>query len=111
MPIKLIGTVILVVIVGIFCGFNTADANKCDINLVFRTLHGIPVFLTVLLSFLGGVIVMAPFTVRFGSGKQEKKEKPQNDSPTAFPQTQNTEKPQTIIVNGEEVSLNDGTPI
>lgn len=89
MPIKLIGTVILVVIVGIFCGFNTSDANKCDINLIFYKIRGIPVFLTVLLSFLAGVLVMSPFTVRFG--KNQKTSDQTNDEPKAEATSSNEE--------------------
>lgn len=63
MPFKLIGTIILLVIVTIFAGFNLEEANRCDINLVFHTLKNIPVFLTVLTSFFAGVLVMVPFAL------------------------------------------------
>ena len=62
MPFKLIGIIILLVLVTIFCGFNLGDAYRCDINFVFVTLHKIPAFLTVLISFFAGVLVMTPFT-------------------------------------------------
>ena len=63
MPLKLIGTIILLVIVTIFCGFNLEDVNKCDVNLVFYNFHNVPVFLTVLASFLAGIVVMLPFAL------------------------------------------------
>ena len=62
MPFKLIGIIILLVLVTIFCGFNLGDAYRCDINFVFVTLHKVPAFLTVLISFFAGVLVMTPFT-------------------------------------------------
>lgn len=76
MPLKLIGTIILLVIVTIFCGFNLEEINKCDVNLVFYTFHKVPVFLTVLVSFLGGIIVMLPFAMfKKHPSKALKKEK------------------------------------
>lgn len=63
MPFKLIGTIILLVCVTIFCGFNLDDANRCDINLVFKTLQNVPVFMTILVSFFVGMAVMLPFAV------------------------------------------------
>ena len=63
MPLKLIGTIILLVIVTIFCGFNLEDVNKCDVNLVFYNFHNVPVFLTVLASFLAGIVIMLPFAL------------------------------------------------
>ncbi len=61
MPFKLIGTIILLVLITIFCGFNLEEANKCDINLIFHVFKKVPVFLTVLTSFLAGIVVMLPF--------------------------------------------------
>ena len=91
MPLKLMGTVVLMVIVGIFCGFNTSETHRCDINLIFVTLHGIPVFLTVLMSFLGGVLVMAPFTLR--RGRRESADVPtpaEEKPPISVPQDSET---------------------
>ena len=76
MPVKLIGTIILLVIVTIFCGFNLDEVNKCDVNLVFYTFHKVPVFLTVLVSVLGGIVVTLPFVIlKKHSAKALKKEK------------------------------------
>ena len=73
MPLKLIGTIILLVLVTIFCGFNLEDANKCDINLIFHTFKSVPVFLTVLSSFLIGIILMLPFAIFKNGGKKNSK--------------------------------------
>ncbi len=69
MPLKLMGTMILLVIVTIFCGFNLD--NKCDVSVIFYTFESVPAFLTVLISFFAGIIVMIPFTI----GKSKNKEK------------------------------------
>ena len=69
MPVKLIGTVILLIIVTIFCGLNLGESSRCDINLLFYTFKNIPVFFTVLLSFFFGMLVMFPFTI--GNAKRK----------------------------------------
>ena len=61
MPVRLLATIILMVLVAIFTGFNLD--NKCDIWL-FHTFKAVPVFVTILTSFVAGVIVMLPFTLR-----------------------------------------------
>ena len=69
MPFRLIGTIILLILVTIFAGVNLD--NKCDITFIFYTFEKVPVFMTVIVSFAIGVILMLPFT--FG----RKKKKPQ----------------------------------
>ena len=66
MPIKLIGTIILLILVTIFAGVNLD--NKCDITFIFYTFKEVPVFMTVIISFVIGVIIMLPFT--FGRKKK-----------------------------------------
>ena len=66
MPIKLIGTIILLILVTIFAGVNLD--NKCDITFIFYTFKDIPVFMTVIISFAIGAVFMLPFT--FGRGKK-----------------------------------------
>ncbi len=70
MPIKLIGTIILMVIVALFTGFNLD--NRCNIWL-FHTFEQVPVYITILGSFVAGVIVTLPFT--FKKCPKEKKVK------------------------------------
>lgn len=62
MPFKLLGTIILLILVTIFCGANLGDSNKCNINFIFHTFENVPVFMTVLISFFVGILVMLPFT-------------------------------------------------
>ena len=76
MPIKLIGTIILLILVTIFAGVNLD--NKCDITFVFYTFKDIPVFMTVIISFAIGAILMLPFTL--GRKKSKKCSKPEEKS-------------------------------
>jgi len=69
MPLKLIGTIILLVLVTIFAGFNIE--NKCNINLIYRQFENVPIFFSLMCAFVFGVIVTLPFTV--GKGKKTPK--------------------------------------
>ena len=83
MPIKLIGTIILLILVTIFAGVNLD--NKCDITFVFYTFKDVPVFMTVIISFAIGLIVMLPFTFgrkRRKAAKQEVKPVENKEIPT-----------------------------
>ncbi len=64
MPIKLIGTIVMLVVITIFCGFNIGEEYCCDINFIYRKFENIPVFITILVSFLVGALVVLPFTIR-----------------------------------------------
>jgi len=68
MPIKLIGTILLVVLVAVLTGFNLE--NKCNIWF-FHTFKEIPVYAAIITSFLLGVVVTLPFT--FGKKRMQKK--------------------------------------
>ncbi len=61
MPVRLILILILVVFEGAFIGFNLN--NKCDVWLVFRVFESVPVYITILVSFIAGVLVSIPFFV------------------------------------------------
>jgi|WetSurMetagenome_2_1015567.scaffolds.fasta_scaffold1171793_1 uncharacterized integral membrane protein len=58
MPFKMIGTVIILVLLSLFTGFNID--NRCNVWL-FHTFENVPVFITILVSFLAGLVVMIPF--------------------------------------------------
>jgi uncharacterized integral membrane protein len=64
--IGLITTIIIVVIIAFFTGFNLD--NRCNINLLFHTFQNVPVFVTILVSFAAGIIVAIPFS--FGRGRK-----------------------------------------
>ena len=73
MPVKLIGTIILLILVTIFAGINID--NKCIIDFGFYKTPELPVFITVIASFVLGLIVMFPFTL----GRKKAKKCPKNE--------------------------------
>lgn len=98
MIIKLIISIFCVVILAFFAGFNLE--NKCDVNVLFHTFSQVPVFLTIIISFVAGVIVTLPFAFinkAARKGKLEKKlaqklkkaEKNQKINPKKTEQSQN----------------------
>lgn len=73
MPIKLIGAIILLILVTIFAGVNLD--NICDINFIFHEFNDIPVFMTVIISFIAGALFVLPFTFSRRKKKQINEEK------------------------------------
>lgn len=59
MPWKLIGFVALLVFATFFIGFNLD--HRCDVSIGFTTFKDVPIFLSLLISFVAGVLVMTPF--------------------------------------------------
>ena len=72
MPFRLILTIILMVLAAIFTGFNLE--NKCDVWLV-HNFESVPVALTIIVSFLAGMLIMLPFTFGKKRGKDKDKAK------------------------------------
>lgn len=68
MPIKLILFLIIIVVVTVFAGFNIS--NVCNVSLIFYEFQNVPVFVTVLFSFVIGILVMLPFAFRKKTPKQ-----------------------------------------
>ena len=65
--VKIIVMTIMLVLLAIFCGSNTNTANACKISfLCFSTPNEIPVFVSMLLSFVAGVVVMIPVMLFHG---------------------------------------------
>ena len=58
MIVKLIIGIVLLVFTVFFVGFNLD--NRCDVNLLFYTFKNLPVFYTILISFVLGVFVTIP---------------------------------------------------
>lgn len=75
MPFKLFGIIILLILVTIFAGVNLE--NKCNISFAFYTFENIPVFMTAIISFAAGAILMLPFTIFRGKKKNSTKTPPQ----------------------------------
>ena len=63
--IGLIIFIVIAVLIAIFTGFNLG--NVCDVNVIFHTFHKVPVFITIIVSFVAGIVVALPFS--FGKGK------------------------------------------
>jgi hypothetical protein len=68
-PWKLIVVVIVAVLLALFIGFNLN--NKCEVSFVFGRVADVPVYFTILLSFIAGLAAALPFSIRhkFGKGK------------------------------------------
>ena len=63
--VKIILMTIVLVVLAIFCGSNTA--NACRISFLwFSTPSEIPVFVSMLLSFEAGIVVMLPVMLIHG---------------------------------------------
>jgi hypothetical protein len=63
-----------IVIFGVFIafiGFNLE--NKCDINVGFHVFRSVPVFLTVFLSFLLGILSATPVIIGIRAKRRAKK--------------------------------------
>ena len=64
--------IVFVIIFAIFLTFIVLNLdNKCDISFGFTTLSGIPIFLSILCSFVLGMLTTIPFI--FGPRKEKKK--------------------------------------
>ena len=68
---RLITAIVCLVLLAFFAGFNLD--NKCDVNLLFRTFEDVPVFVSIIIAFVAGVIFTLPF-VFIRRRKAEKKE-------------------------------------
>lgn len=90
MPIKFISSIILIAIVGIFCGFNWGEESQCSINLIFYKTPQIPVFLIIIVSFLAGMVIMALFNF---SSKFHKTENKTESTPVTKSEPQKPETP------------------
>src|SRR5574344_1228688 len=69
--VKLISTIVIVVFVAFFTGFNLG--NTCNVNLLFHTFKNVPVFFSIVISFGLGVLAALPFTFSHGRKLAEKK--------------------------------------
>ncbi len=70
MIFRLITTIIAMVALAFFVGFNLE--NKCDVNIIFYTFRQAPVFFTIIISFVTGVIFTLPFAFIHRSAKKNK---------------------------------------
>lgn len=92
MPWKLIGFVVLLIFATIFIGFNLD--HRCDVSIGFTTFKDVPIFLSLLISFVAGVLVMTPFAL-IKSISPGKKKKTPAETKTQEPAINKEEKKQT----------------
>ena len=69
--ITLIIFVVIAVLIAVFTGFNIG--NTCNVNVIFHTFESVPVFITIIVSFVAGVIVSLPFSFSKGRSIAAKK--------------------------------------
>jgi uncharacterized integral membrane protein len=69
MPWRMIGLVLLLVLVAAFATLNLS--NRTDISLGLHVFREVPIFLSLLVAFLAGILVMVPFTV--GRGRRTRR--------------------------------------
>ena len=105
MPWKLILFILSVILVTIFIGFNLG--NACDVSLGVYVFKDVPIFMSLLLAFALGVLIMLPFT--FGHSKKEKKptQKKQSAIPTSSSKTpsySDGSKPESKLFSTENSS-------
>ncbi len=110
MPFKLIGMIVLLVVVTVFCGFNSAENARCDVNLLFRQFHDVPVFLTVLVSFVTGAVVALPFTFGRRRKTQDKAGQPAKTGAKSK-ETPSSHGAPEVKVTVRPGTLYDATPI
>jgi uncharacterized integral membrane protein len=76
MPWKMIGFLIVLVLVAFFASFNMN--HRADISLGFYIYKDVPIFLSLLIAFLAGAVLIIPFTIGASLRKKSKlKEKAQ----------------------------------
>jgi uncharacterized integral membrane protein len=74
MLFRLIGFIVILAVLLAFIGFNLD--NRCDISLIFMEMKQVPVCLTVLVSFILGMLASVPFLISFAIRKKAPKERP-----------------------------------
>ena len=72
MIVRLIGTLIVLVLIAFFAGFNLD--NKCSVNLLVHEFENVPVFFTIIISFVAGILFSLPFALIHRSSKQKNNE-------------------------------------
>ena len=91
MIVKLIIGIVLLVFTVFFVGFNLD--NRCDVNLLFYTFKNLPVFYTILISFVLGVFVTIPaFLLSLKKDKKNKTQKPLSFSKNSKKSTETQKK-------------------
>lgn len=105
MVIRLIGTIIIIVIMAFFVGFNLD--NKCNVNLLFKTFENVPVFITIMISFATGIIFTLPVALSFRhkKAKKEEQKKEKKEKKSLLKKAENISDKTTVPENTQ----NEGT--
>jgi len=77
MPGRLIFFIFIFALILFFIGFNLGDEYRCNINFGFTVLSGVPVFFTIFVSFVLGLLFSLPLVLR---QKKKKTEMPRHDT-------------------------------
>jgi len=72
MPRRLIQFIVLFAVILLFIVFNLE--NKCDISIIFKEIHDVPVFLVTFFSFVIGMLITLPFIFGYQLRKKKKPE-------------------------------------
>lgn len=76
MPWRLVVFLVILGFVVFFAGFNIENAS--DVSFGFYTLSDVPIFISLFIAFLVGVLIMLPFVVGTSKSKQKKHKKKKN---------------------------------
>lgn len=76
MPWRLILFAVFIVLLVVFVGVNLE--NACTVSLIFVTYPDVPVYISILISFALGMIIMIPFTFGKKSSHQDSGRPPRN---------------------------------
>lgn len=71
MPWKLILFILVLILATFFIGLNLD--NACNVSFGVYTFEDVPIFMSMLLSFAAGILVMIPFLLFRPRGKSSKK--------------------------------------
>ncbi len=71
MVLRLIGTIVGLVVIAFFVGFNLD--NRCDVSVIFHTFKAAPVFITILISFIAGALFTMPFAFLFRARRKKER--------------------------------------
>ena len=70
MPIKLIAMLLVAALTAVFTGYNLG--NSCDVWFI-HTFKNVPVFVTIIVSLIAGVVITLPFTMGRRVTREDKK--------------------------------------
>lgn len=79
MPWRLILFAIFLILLVCFVGVNLS--NTCAVSLIFVTYQDVPVYISILIAFALGMLIMIPFT--FGKRSSPAQERPEKVKPAA----------------------------